>query len=60
MIKNRTAQLIFQSFFCAIGLIGIFASIGIFDDVKNLANNFSKLVRLLFTINKRRKEAENV
>jgi hypothetical protein len=35
MIKNRTAQLIFQSFFCAIGLIGIFASFGIFDDVLN-------------------------
>ena len=40
MIKNRTAQLIFQSFFCAIGLIGIFASIGIFDDVKNLRWDF--------------------
>ena len=35
MIKNRTAQLIFQSFFCAIGLIGIVASLGIFDDVLN-------------------------
>ena len=35
MIKNRTAQLIFQSFFCAIGLIGIVASFGIFDDVMN-------------------------
>ena len=35
MIKNRTAQLIFQSFFCAIGLIGIIASLGIFDDVLN-------------------------
>ena len=35
MIKNRTAQLIFQSFFCAIGLIGIVASFGIFDDILN-------------------------
>ena len=35
MIKNRTAQLIFQSFYCAIGLIGIIASFGIFDDVLN-------------------------
>ena len=35
MIKNRTTQLIFQSFFCAIGLIGIIASFGIFDDVFN-------------------------
>ena len=40
MIKNRTAQLIFQSFFCAIGLIGIFASFGIFDDVLNLRWDF--------------------
>ena len=40
MIKNRTAQLIFQSFFCAFGLIGIFASFGIFDDVKNLRWDF--------------------
>lgn len=35
MIRNRTAQLIFQSFFCAIGLIGIVASFGIFDDILN-------------------------
>ena len=35
MIKNRTAQLIFQSFFCAIGLIGIVASLGVFDDILN-------------------------
>ena len=35
MIKNRTTQLIFQSFFLAIGLIGIVASLGIFDDVLN-------------------------
>ena len=35
MIKNRTAQLIFQSFFCAFGLVGIVASFGIFDDILN-------------------------
>ena len=35
MIKNRTAQLIFQSFFCAFGLIGIVGSLGIFDDILN-------------------------
>lgn len=40
MIKNRTVQLIFQSFFCAIGLIGIVASLGIFDDVQNLRWDF--------------------
>ena len=31
MIQNRTTQLIFQSFFCAFGIIGIVASLGIFD-----------------------------
>ena len=35
MIKNRTVQLIYQSFYCAIGLIGIVASFGIFDDILN-------------------------
>lgn len=35
MFKNRTAQLIFQSFFVAIGLIGIVASLGVFDDILN-------------------------
>ena len=40
MLKSRTAQLIFQSFFCAIGLIGIVASFGIFDDVQNIRWDF--------------------
>ena len=40
MFKNRTAQLIFQSFFCAIGVIGIIASLGIFDDIQNLRWDF--------------------
>ena len=40
MIKNRTAQLIYQSFYCAIGLIGIIASLGIFDDILNLRWDF--------------------
>jgi heme/copper-type cytochrome/quinol oxidase subunit 4 len=31
MIKNRTAQIVFQTAFCAIGLIGIIASVGFFD-----------------------------
>ena len=35
MFKNRTSQLIFQSFYCAIGLIGIIASLGVFDDIAN-------------------------
>ena len=40
MIKNRTTQLIFQSFFCALGLVGIVASLGVFDDVQNLRWDF--------------------
>ena len=40
MIKSRTTQLIFQSFFCALGFIGIVASLGIFDDVQNLRWDF--------------------
>ena len=40
MIKNRTAQLIFQSIFFALGLVGIFASFGIFDDVQNIRWDF--------------------
>ena len=40
MFKNRTIQLIFQSFFCAIGIIGIIASLGIFDDIQNLRWDF--------------------
>ena len=40
MFKNRTAQIIFQSFYLAIGLIGIVASLGVFDDVKNLRWDF--------------------
>ena len=40
MIKSRTAQLIFQSFFCAIGFIGIVASFGVYDDIENLRWDF--------------------
>ena len=40
MFKNRTAQLIFQSFYCAIGLVGIVASLGVFEDVCNLRWDF--------------------
>ena len=40
MIKGRTTQLIFQSFFCAIGFIGIIASLGVFDDAYNLRRDF--------------------
>jgi hypothetical protein len=33
MIKNRTAQLIFQTIYCTLGLVGCIASLGIFDDI---------------------------
>ena len=35
MIKNRTAQLIFQTVYCTLGLVGSIASLGIFDDFRN-------------------------
>ena len=35
MIKNRTTQLIYQTIYCTLGLVGIVASFGIFDDILN-------------------------
>lgn len=40
MIKNRTAQLIFQTVYCTLGLVGLVASWGIFDDVTNFRWDF--------------------
>ena len=40
MIKNRTAQLIFQTIYVTLGLVGCVASVGIFDDVKHLRWDF--------------------
>lgn len=40
MIRNRTTQLIFQSFYLAIGIVGIVASLGVFEDVHNLRRDF--------------------
>ena len=40
MIKNRTAQLIFQTAFCVIGLIGCVASLGVFDNIKMIRWDF--------------------
>ena len=34
MIKNRTAQLIFQTIYCTLGLVGCVACLGIFDNIK--------------------------
>lgn len=33
MVKNRTAQLIFQTVYCTLGLVGCVACFGIFDDI---------------------------
>ena len=40
MIKNRTAQLIFQTIYCTFGLVGIVASIGVFDNVNAIRWDF--------------------
>ena len=40
MIKNRTAQLIFQTIYCTLGLVGIIASLGIFDDINTIRWDF--------------------
>ena len=40
MIKNRTAQLIFQTIYCTLGLVGCVASLGIFDDVNTIRWDF--------------------
>ena len=34
MIKNRTAQLMYQTVYCTLGLVGCIACLGIFDDIK--------------------------
>ena len=31
MIKNRTAQLMYQTAYCTLGIVGIVASVGFFD-----------------------------
>ena len=40
MKTNRTAQLIYQTFYCALGLVGIVASFGIFDDITMIRGDF--------------------
>ena len=40
MIKNRTMQLIFQTIYCTLGLVGCIASLGIFDDITNIRWDF--------------------
>ena len=40
MIKNRTAQLIFYTVYCTLGLVGCIASLGIFDDINTFRWDF--------------------
>ena len=40
MIKNRTAQLIFQTIYCTLGLVGCFAALGIFDNINTIRWDF--------------------
>ena len=40
MIKNRTAQLIFQTVYCTLGIVGCVASLGIFDDINMIRWDF--------------------
>ena len=40
MIKNRTAQLIFQTIYCTLGLVGTLASLGIFDNINAIRWDF--------------------
>ena len=40
MIKNRTAQLIFQTIYCTLGVIGTIASLGIFDNINLIRWDF--------------------
>ena len=40
MIKNRTAQLIYQTFYCTLGFVGLIASLGIFDNISAIRWDF--------------------
>ena len=40
MIKNRTTQLIYQTIYCTLGLVGCVASLGIFDNINMIRWDF--------------------
>ena len=40
MFKNRTAQLIFQTIYCTLGLVGCVACLGIFDNINMIRWDF--------------------
>ena len=70
MKTNRTAQLIYQSFYCALGLVAVVASFGIFDDYTmfrwdfyvhftNLSNYFCIAIMLVQLIQTARKKEDS-
>ena len=40
MIKNRTAQMIYQTIYVTVGFIGLIASLGIFDNIQTIRWDF--------------------
>ena len=40
MIKNRTAQLIYQTIYCTLGIVGLVGSLGIFDNINMIRWDF--------------------
>ena len=40
MIKNRTAQLIYQTIYLTLGFVGLVASLGIFDNISTIRWDF--------------------
>ena len=40
MIKNRTAQIIFHTIYCTLGLVGCVSALGIFDDINTIRWDF--------------------
>ena len=70
MIKNRTAQLLFQTIYCTLGFVGCVASLGIFDNIHmirwdcyvhftNISNYFCLAVMLAGLIQTARKKEDS-
>lgn len=70
MVQSRTAQLIYQSFYCALGLVCIVAGFGIFDDITmfrwdfyihftNISNYFCIIIMLLQLIQTAKKNSDS-
>ena len=70
MIKNRTAQLIFQTIYCTLGFVACVASLGIFDNIQmirwdcyvhftNISNYFCLAVMLAGLIQTAKKKEDS-